>query len=568
MNAQGSERSAMLNGDLDIPSRGKLAVVITWIIALSILAVLAGIVVGRRGNLAWDDADYLRRGLANARTAESAGGLKVLLRGFECLLHEGPKPPLLVAWIQIGAMAFSRHNVDFLIVYASVVPYAFLLVATIAIGRWLNGELGGLLALVCLVSSPYSLAFGAKVMVETYLGLWVLLTYVLAARLLVRPTRRCGLALGTAVGVSLLTKLTTALFLPAPLFYVLAYAIRPNPNRRPLLRILLWSAVMSLAIAGPWYALNTAKAVKFAIFSSRYDEVARDRSNRVSTAERAAAIVGDLAGWPLAATFVSATLVGTVLAWRKSKSSAHRETEQSDIQAHLGRMAWLGFGTSAVVLLYPSYFDPRFLLPIWPVLAIDIGRRFHLMMASLNATPRLLLGGGLAASLLLASTALIRGPSNHTYWDTGAMIDDLVQQYGITTLGNVGNCAEWNVCKTGLLNELRDRPADCFVLHDLTKLPPERARKMLDRFDAVVILSRTDSPEKQFVYPPGTNRSYGPVVENLTQNPLFVAVPTPVREGLPHLSVYVKQSKLRGTEKLASTVARNPHLSKESSRRK
>ena len=53
---------------------------------------------------------------------------------------------------------------------------------------------------------------------------------------------------------------------------------------------------------------------------------------------------------------------------------------------------------------------------------------------------------------------------------------------------------------------------------------------MLDRFDAVVVLSRTDIPEKQFVYPPGTNRSYGPVVENLTHNPLFVPVPTPVVE--------------------------------------
>ena len=159
---------------------------------------------------------------------------------------------------------------------------------------------------------------------------------------------------------------------------------------------------MSLAIAGPWYALNTVKAVKFAIFSSRYDKVAGDRSDRVSTAEHAAAIVGDLAGWPLAATFVSSTFVGSVLAFRKRKSSADRETEQPEIQAHLGRMAWLGFGTSAVVLLYPSYFDPRFLLPIWPVLAIDIGRRFQLMMASFNATPRLLASGGLIASLLLA----------------------------------------------------------------------------------------------------------------------------------------------------------------------
>ncbi len=136
------------------------------------------------------------------------------------------------------------------------------------------------------------------------------------------------------------------------------------------------------------------------------------------------------------------------------------------------------------------------------------------------------------------------------------------------TLGNVGNCIEWNVCKTGLINELRDRPADCFVLHDLTKLPPERARKMLARFDAVVVLE-TDrlSREVSLIYSPGTNRSYGAVVENLTQNPLFVLVPTPARGGLPHLSVYVKQSKLGQSEKSPSTVAGNPRLSEESSRR-
>ncbi len=395
--------------------------------------MLAAIVVGRRGNLAWDDADYLRRGLANARTAESAGGLKVLLRGFECLLHEGPKPPLLVAWIQMGAMAFSRHNVDFLIVYASVVPYAFLLVATIGIGRWLNGGWGGLLALVCLVSSPYSLAFGAKVMVETYLCLWVLLTYVLAARLLVRPTRRCGLALGTVVGLSLLTKLTTALFLPAPLFMCWCMRFVLIPTGDCSSKYSCGVAVISLAIAGPWYALNTVKAVKFAIFSSRYDEVAGDRSDRVSTAERAAAIVGDLPGWPLAATFVECD-ARRFCSGFAGRAKAQRTAKRSNpiIQAHLGRMAWLGSGTSAVVLLYPSYFDPRFLLPIWPVLAIDIGRRFHLMMASLNATPRLLVSGGLAASLLLACAASFVQPSNQTYWQTASLIDDLVSQYGIT----------------------------------------------------------------------------------------------------------------------------------------
>ena len=557
----------MLNRVLEIPARGKIAVTMTWLAALSILAMLAAVVMSRQGNLAWDDADYLRRGLANARTAESAGGLKVLLRGFECLLHEGPKPPWLVAWIQIGAIAFGRYNLNSLILYASVVPYAFLLVAVIGIGRSLNGGWGGLLALVCLVSSPYSLAFGAKVMVETYLSLWVLLIYALAARLLVRPTRRCGLALGTMVGLSFLTKLTTALFLPAPLVYVLFHAIRRDSDRRPLLKALVWSGLIGLVIAGPWYALNAVKALKFAIFSSQYDQVAGDRSDRVPTGKRVTSMVGELAGWPLTATFASATLFGSVLALRKSSRFSDHVIERSDTQAHLARMAWLGAGTGAAVLLFPSYFDPRFLLPIWPVVAIELGRRFDFMMTSFHAFPRCLVSGGLAASVLLACAAVVRQPSTPTYWQTASLIDHLVSQYGVATLGNVGNCIEWNVCKTGLINELRDKPADCFVLHDLTKLPPERVRQVLTRFDAVVVLRRTDLPERLFDFSAGLNRSYGAVVENVTQDPQFVLIPTPPGGGLPHLSVYVKGSKLGQTEQSPRTYAGNHRLWERSSRR-
>jgi hypothetical protein len=331
--------------------------------------------------------------------------------------------------------------------------------------------------------------------------------------------------------------------------------------------MLLWSGIISLVIAGPWYARNTVKAVKFAIFSSRFDEVSGDRSERVSTGERVAAMVGELAGWPLAATFTSATLVGSVLALRKSSRSGDQRTELPDIQAHLSRMVWLGLGTSAAVLLYPSYFDPRFLLPIWPAVTIELGRRFHLIMDRFHATPRLLVSGGLAASLLVACAGLVRGPSNHTYWQTASLIDHIVQQYGVATLGNVGNCIEWNVCKTGLINELRVHPADCFVLHDLTKLPPERVRPALARLDAVVVLRRTVFPESQFHYSPGLNRSYGAIVENLTQDPQFVLVPTPAKEGLPHLSVYVKGRKLGQPAPSPRKLAGNPSLSEESCRR-
>ena len=85
-------------------------------------------------------------------------------------------------------------------------------------------------------------------------------------------------------------------------------------------------------------------------------------------------------------------------------------------------------------------------------------------------------------------------PAITTYWNTAALIDELVREYGISTLGNVGNCAEWNVCKTGLINELRDQPANCFVLHDLTKLNADDALRHLAQFDAVVVLGQPMCP--------------------------------------------------------------------------
>ena len=107
--------------------------------------------------------------------------------------------------------------------------------------------------------------------------------------------------------------------------------------------------------------------------------------------------------------------------------------------------------------------------------------RFHLI-----ATNHSWRGPG--RRVVSAAFSVARAPAITTYWNTAALIDDLVREYGISTLGNVGNCAEWNVCKTGLTNELRDQPASCFVLHDLTKLRPDDARRHLAQFDAVVVL--------------------------------------------------------------------------------
>jgi hypothetical protein len=174
--------------------------------------------------------------------------------------------------------------------------------------------------------------------------------------------------------------------------------------------------------------------------------------------------------------------------------------------------------------------------------------------------------GGLAASLILACLTTVRVPSNRTYWRTPQFIEKVVGQYGVTTLGNLGNCIEWNVCKTGLLNELRDNPADCHVLHDLSRLAPERSLRALSRFDAVVILERSGLPESRFEFAPGLNRSYGLVREQLARDPEFVLVPRLPDPGLPHLSLYVKASKLARVEQPPRTVFGDRLLSGKISR--
>ena len=439
-----------------------------------------------RGNLAWDDADYLRRGLTNARMAESAGGLWVVPVALDRLFIEAPKPPWLVAWIELGVLTLGRHHLDPLILFSSVIPYAFLLLAVIAAGRSMGGAWGGLLALICMVSSRSSLSMGGKVMVETYLSLWVLLSYLVAASFLARPSRQRAMALGALIGLGLLTKLTMVLFLPSLAVYVLANGRGSEPGRRALARKIFWCGAVCVAVAGPWYARNFMETTRFAAFSARYNELAELRPERVPASRRIVVMAEDLAGWPLCATVATAALA----AWRprlgrgRDSQSHDRDQgsqgrERSPAQAHFSRMAWLGFVTAALILLVPPYFDSRFLIPIWPVLAVELGTRLAAFSPRLGLAPKAVVGLGLSASIIAAAMTVARVPIVPTYWHAALLIDDLVRQHGASTVVNVGNSSAWNVCKTGLINELRDRPENCFVLHDLTKLADDHSRRLL-----------------------------------------------------------------------------------------
>jgi hypothetical protein len=392
--------------------------------------------------------------------------------------------------------------------------------------------------------------FGGKVMVETFLSLWLLSIYALASALLERPNRAVGAALGLVAGLALLTKLTIALFLPSALVYVLLSASRRGSNRRSFVRTLAWAGVICLAVAGPWYARNAGSALRFAIFSSRYNELALGRSDRVDAARRLALMVGDLPGWPLTITAAAAAMAGLAVGARGRDVGCALLPNETCSEAHrdFSRMAWLGAGTGAAILLVPSYFDPRFLLPVWPSVAIDLGTRLGVLLTRSGSIHRLALGLGLGASVLTAPLVLTAEPSYRTYWKTAGLIDDLVERYGISQLVNVGNCASWNVCKTGLVNELRQDPGSCFVLHDMTRLSADSVRQRLNRAEAVVVLGRTELDEVVLQQSPGFNCGYDTVIHSLNEDARFSLVTLPAKTGLPELSVFVRREKLKPVE--------------------
>ena len=155
----------------------------------------------------------------------------VLPRLLHRLILERPKPPLLVGWIALGAVVIGRSHIEMLIVYSSVVPFLMLALVTLGLARRHYGSAAGLIALTLLLASPRVLSFGGKVMVETFLSVWILLVLALASLLVGSPRRRTGIALGLATGLALLTKLTAVLLLAGPLLPFLWWMFRPGTDR-------------------------------------------------------------------------------------------------------------------------------------------------------------------------------------------------------------------------------------------------------------------------------------------------------------------------------------------------
>jgi len=531
------------------PRRLPLPTILALLLMGACVALLATVVIARRGNLGWDDADYLRRGLADARLSASPNPMLLIPRALDRLLQERPKPPFLVAWIAAGALLAGRSNLDGLMVFASVVPFTLVMASVVLVARRLHGRGAGLVALILLIASPGALSFGARVMVETFLSLWLLLAVWLSSLLLARPSRKLGVVLGLVAGLAALTKLTTVLFLPGILLSFLPGALASSPQRSTRVRALGWACLTCAAVAGPWYVRNLGDALEFAFFSARCNVIAGDLVAFIPVSHRLACILNDLPGPILLTTL---TMPGLCAAFRSRRPTV-RIPGGELLPPVFERLSVSSLILAATILMIPPYFDSRFLLPIWPAAAVVLSGRLAVSRPAWTPAGKAVRTAGLAASVALSALFLVNEPVANTYWRAQALIDSLVSRYAIASLANVGNTAHWNVCKTGLINELRERPGDCFALHDLSSETPEGLKARLRRFDAVVVLDRTALPAG-LDRSPGLNRAFGGLEDAIHANGQFKRVDEHPREGLPPLSVYVRFED-RGAEENAGVAS-------------
>jgi hypothetical protein len=484
------------------------------------------------GNLTWDDAGYLADAydcVRYARNASDNAATRVARVGWT-LLHQGFQPPFLVAWITPWLFLFGPDRLSCVIWCATALPFALLLLTAGRVAARTLYPRAAPWAVICIAASPLSLNFGGKVMVETFLGLWVLLALDAAAQLLNRPTSRRAALLGLWLGLAAVTKFTAFLLLGGPALYFVIAAVR---TRRVPAAAFATATAVALLVAGPWYGRNYQNVLEHAWFSSQFDVLALGKKDESVRLARLVAAAGAIAGWGVLVTAASAEVARNLLG-----PGVHEPLPGG---RHFERMALLGLVISAVTLLFPSYYETRFLLPAWPAFATVLGARCCAAAESLGTRWKAGLAGLLALSAAYSLVVVDRErlqTRSTTYWDAGSAVAELATQRGAHTIGNVGETPDWNIAKLRLASRLQARAAAC-VFRDLSRFEPEQLAGALEECDAFFVLDQDLLPPL-VLSTPAMNRAYGALPEALADGQFERVV---LAEGLdvPRLQVYVRK---------------------------
>jgi len=176
-------------------------------------------------------------------------------------------------------------------------------------------------------------------------------------------------------------------------------------------------------------------------------------------------------------------------------------------------------------------------------LAVAFSPMLSRAMTSRGRATGILMALLLALATASSASVFARQPRSTTFWDVPKLIDHLVLKYQIKNMYNVGNCRDWNVSKTGFLNESRAYPRDCFVLHDLSKVGREEFDRRIGDADAVIGLDRSKIPVEWFAYGPGLNKSSDFVIQQLRDSDRFEQIGDLPPLNLPPCLIFIGKER-------------------------
>jgi hypothetical protein len=457
-------------------------------------------------NLTYDDCGYLATGLGMTKYARGRGLTAPLWFAWSAL-HVGGRPPLLHIWIGLVCSAIGERHLGAVILLSTVLPFALVGAVVARVGSRLFGPVAGFFAVVALFASPWILLLGSRVYVETLLGGFLVWSLYRLAIMAVQPGWWTGALAGAGLALAAMTKLTGLVFLFAPCLYTAVVMLRRPGGGRSAAKALLGAGLVALVIAGPWYARNFASALTHARYSSRFNEYAGNPTV-VPLAEGLTSLVTDVSGL-CSAGAVLVLLAGATARRYWGPPSQALAAPAEPLASHFLWGALLTSVTAAGLFLTLSYYETRFVAPVWPTLAVclagavrPIGGRLGFARGAALA----LIVAGVFVSEWTFRATLAENPWA-TDWACARLLEDLPGDARPLQVGLVGDAPEWNIWKVNLLNETTSRPGD----RKFTNLSRETEASLptaAANCDVLIVFRRDLIPVANLASSPTFNRTY------------------------------------------------------------
>lgn len=443
------------------------------LLCAAMAAAVAAWGLSRGAQLDYDGAHYLERGLYHAEQVELRGRPALVQLPWS-LSFEAPKPPLFHGLLASLALALGRHRLDAVIFLGLALPLFGLFLAVIALSRREGGARAGFLGLALLVGMPVVLRMGTSLMVETLLGLFTTLGCWTALRALDRVGWREPVASGGALAGAALTKLTGVVLVGVAVACA-AVGLARSRSLRAATRYTLLAGAVAICLAGPWYLRNGTDALDFASYSAKswaHHDVGAAWS-------RPFRLVVEAIGLP------AAILAGL------GAMAARRRTATP----RLGWIALVVAGFSALAVVTPPQFEPRFWMPALAPLAAWAGVELSRWSSTRVRRGIVVTGLGLMVAFAIAGEA--RRPPSWRPWPVNALLDRQTQADDGGTLCNLGENRDWNRYKLRLSVQTAAQRPRRRVIDLLHEVDPGERLAVLGRCAIVFRLDPFEIPAER-----------------------------------------------------------------------